>query len=111
MGYWVLDDDIIKVLSKPGILTTINGLIAQISLPFYNKIYIHLENIIRLALFKMGFSLRINIPGITKGEAKFIADATLDLYKYYKKYNKQTYIYSDISLVTKKFKRSSIDYS
>lgn len=103
------EDKIERFYQKKGILSFVNGLISNLSLPFYNRLYIHVENLVRLLLYKIGFSLRINIPGITKGEAKFISEATADLYDFYKESNKNVYIFSDISLVSKNFERSFID--
>ena len=56
----------------------------------------------------MKFKIRINVPGITKGEAKFIADSTEGLFDFYKEHNIEVTVYSKTSLLSKRFRRDEL---
>jgi len=105
----LLDDDkISRFYQKSGFVSKLNGFVFSKSINLYNNVYIHIENVIRYILFLMKFKIRINVPGITKGEAKFIADSTEGLFDFYKEHNIEVTVYSKTSLLSKRFRRDDL---
>lgn len=77
--------------------------------PFlYNTFFVKVENLIRIILYRVGFNVMLNIPGVTKGEASIIASSTGSLHEYYKKSGIEAFIISEESMVSDKFPRYSI---
>jgi hypothetical protein len=105
----VVDDDIImRFYQKPGFVSKLNGAIANWNLQFYNRFYIHCENVLRYILFVAGIQLRINVPGITNGEAMFIADSTVSLFDFYERHGVEVTVYSQTSLLSERFQRAEL---
>jgi hypothetical protein len=105
----VVDDDIImRFYQKAGVVSKVNGAIANWNLQFYNRFYIHCENVLRYMLFVAGIQLRINVPGITKGEAGFIAQSTDGLFDFYERHGIKAVVYSKSSLISERFERATL---
>ncbi len=79
------------------------------SLGLYNKIYIRLENAFRLLMFLLGREVIINIPGVAKGEAGFIADSTLEMYEWLERKGVELYVVSDRSMLHESIPRVELD--
>ena len=99
------DNTITRFYHKPGVISKVNGAIAKWNLQFYNRFYIHCENVVRYVLFVAGIQLRINVPGITKGEAGFIAKSTDALFDFYEQHGIKAVVYSKTSLLSERFER------
>lgn len=99
------DDTITRFYNKPGVISKVNGAIAKWNLKFYNRFYIHCENLVRFVLFAAGIQLRINVPGITKGEAILIAKSTNGLFDFYEQNGIKAIVYSKTSLLSERFER------
>lgn len=99
------DDTITRFYQKTGFISKVNGAIANWNLQFYNRFYIHCENSLRYILFLVGIELRINVPGIRQGEAFFIAKSTDMLSDFYERHGVDVRVYSQSSLLSKRFKR------
>ena len=102
------DDTITRFYQKTGFISKVNGAIANWNLQFYNRFYIHCENSLRYILFLVGIELRINVPGITQGEASFIAKATDRLFDFYERHGIEASVYSQSSLLSERFKRDNL---
>ena len=103
------DKNVIKrFYEKETILNKVRRNLSERNIFFYNKIFVKVENLIRLILFLAGFKVLINIPGLTKEESNFISESTPDLYKYFRDKNIEAFIVSESSLVSNDFPRKLI---
>jgi len=77
-------------------------LVMDISPDFYNKVYVRIINRVNYLRYLLGDkNVVLNTPGITVGEAKFIAKSTKELYLWLKEKSINLNIISNTSMVDK----------
>ena len=94
-------NEIKRFYENDNISKKIEKTIINISPDLYNKIYVRIINKINYYKFLLGSNVVLNNPGITEGEADFIAKSTIELYKWLGSKNIALNIISKNSMVDK----------
>jgi hypothetical protein len=94
------NNEIKRFYEYSGIEKKIQKFIMDFSPSFYNRIYVRILNKINYIRYLLGSkNIVLNNPGITIGEAKFIAESTKELYVWLKSKNIDMSIVSKNSMV------------